>query len=246
MEIIVFIFGIVIGSFLNVCIYRIPKEESIVSMQSHCRDCGTQIKVYDLIPILSYVLLKGKCRNCRVEISYIYPLIELVTGVLFLLIYLTYGFSFLALKYIVLICFLIVISIIDFETNYVYSNTTCLGIILGVIFIVAEAILLKSSFINYLFGGFIGGGLIALIVYTVGGMGEGDIEICALCGIFLGWKYTLIMLFLTFIIGAIISMILIVFKLKNRKDYIPLGPFIFISVIITIFSGLKIWNMYIL
>lgn len=224
--------GIIIGSFLNVCIYRIPLEQSLSFPPSHCTSCGSRIKPYDLIPVLSYIFLKGKCRNCSEKISLRYPSIELITGILFGAIYIEYGLSLLLVKYVVLICFLIVIGMIDFDTTDVYFKTTISGIIVGLGFLIYGCFLILNV-ITYIYGGLLGGGVIAIIILLTHGMGWGDAEICLLVGLFLGFKLTLLMLFLSFVIGGVTGIILILLKKKSRKDYIPFGPFIAVAAIIT-------------
>ncbi|MCB2286433.1 prepilin peptidase [Clostridium algidicarnis] len=241
----IFLLGAIIGSFLNVCIYRIPLGESIAYPPSHCTNCDARLKWYDLIPIFSYLFLKGKCKYCKEKISLKYPSIEFFTATAFLITYINYGLSLYLIKYIILWCFLIVISIIDIKFQDVYAVTTIPGIIIGVIIATIENVIYFTPFWNYLLGGAIAGGVIALIVYITGGMGKGDIEIAALCGVFIGWKYSIIMIFLSFIIGAIIGVILIISKKRSRKDYIAFGPFIALSALFTVFYGSHILNYYV-
>ncbi|QXE21268.1 A24 family peptidase [Clostridium sp. 001] len=243
-SIIVFVFGTIIGSFLNVCIYRIPMEESIVYPPSHCTNCGSRIKWYDLIPIVSYVILKGQCRNCGEKISARYPIIEFTTGLLYTMLYVKFGISIDIVKYIVFISILIVVGMIDLNTTDIYFKTTVVGLISTFIFLVIyyyNGLPIKT----YVYGGIVGGGLLALIILiTKGGMGWGDAEICTVCGLFLGLKLTFLMLFLSFIIGATAGVILILSGKKSRKDYIPFGPFIVLASIITVFCGQNIVNWY--
>ncbi|MDP4143036.1 MAG: prepilin peptidase [Bacillota bacterium] len=243
------ILGLLIGSFLNVCIFRIPKEQSISYPPSHCMKCGNRIKPYDLIPVVSYIFLKGKCRYCGEKISMRYPLVELTTGLLYLAVYINYGLTLNFIKYIVLISILIVIGMIDFDTTDVYSSTTKTGIIFAIIFIIIDYLLtynFQAAIVNYILGGVLGGGLIFLIILATRGkgMGEGDAEICLLCGLFLGLKMTGVMLMLSFILGGVIGIILLITKKKSRKDYIPFGPFIALGCILTIFFGQGILNWY--
>lgn len=244
----IFILGLLIGSFLNVCIYRIPRGESIVFPASHCTRCGNKIKWYDLIPVISYIFLKGKCRDCKDKISLRYPFIELITGAIFLALYIEYNLSFTFFRYIILVTFLIVIGMIDFDTTDVYFSTTLSGIIVGIIIVIVGGVYNQGIFLNailpYIFGAIIGGGSIAIIILITGGMGWGDAEICLLCGIFLGWKLTLVMMFLSFIIGAVVGILLVVSKKKSRKDYIPFGPFIALAGIITIIFGERLFVWY--
>jgi len=240
----IFVIGIIVGSFLNVCIYRIPKGESIAYPPSHCPICGNRIRWYDLIPIVSWVILRGKCRNCEEKISIKYPLIELFTGLFFALAYIEYGLTIYSLKYIILISYLIVIGIIDYNTTDVYSVTTWSGIILGVVFIIINYFM-GLSVKTYIYGGLLSGGIIAAIILLTNGMGWGDAEICLLSGLFLGLANSIVMLLLSFIIGGIVGVMLIITKRKTKKDYIPFGPSISVAAIIVIFMGNKIIDLYI-
>lgn len=241
---IIIIIGLLLGSFFNVCIYRIPREESIAFPPSHCTSCNNKIKAYDLIPLISYIFLKGKCRYCGEKISLRYPAVEIITAALFYLVYLKYGLSFFTIKFIVLVALLIVIGMIDFDTTDVYFSTTLTGIIFGVGFIIA-GYFFNLSIMEFILGGIVAGGFIAVIILITKGMGWGDAEICLMCGLFLGFKLSIVMLFLSFIIGGIAGIGLIASKIKNRKDYIPFGPFIAISSLLTLFFGQYIINYYI-
>lgn len=241
---IVFIFGAVIGSFLNVCIYRIPRGESIAFPPSHCTNCRKKIKWYDLIPIISYIFLKGKCRYCTEKISIRYPMVEFITALLFLASYSIYGLTLDFVKYTTFVSFLIVIGMIDYDTTDVYFSTTLSGIVSGVIFIgILTYNMLPVR--SYIYGGILGGGFLALIILiTKGGMGWGDAEICLMSGLFLGFKLTILMLFLSFIIGSIAGIVLILLGKKSKKDYIPFGPYIALSAILCILAGEKIFSFY--
>jgi len=242
--ILVFIFGTIIGSFLNVCIYRIPKDESILYPPSHCMNCNKKIKAYDMIPVISYMILRGQCRYCGEKIHLRYPILEFITGLLYVLIYINFGMGMEFIKYIVFISIMIVIGMIDFDTTDVYFKTTGTGIIAGIIFL-ALYFYMGLPIKTYVYGGVSAGIFLALIILiTRGGMGWGDVEIALICGLFLGFKYTVLMLFLAFIIGAIIGLVLILLGKKSRKDYIPFGPFIVIASFITVFLGQSILNWY--
>lgn len=239
----VMIIGLIIGSFLNVCIYRIPRGESISYPPSHCIDCGSKIKWYDLIPIFSYILLMGRCRHCGEKVSIRYPIIEFVTGILFLLTYLEYGLSIQFVKYVVLMAILIVVGIIDLNTTDVYFSTSIIGIVSGVIFIFI-GVYYHDDFKQYILGALFGGGLLAAIVFFTKGMGWGDAEICFYSGLFLGIKLTVISVFFSFIFGSIISILLILLKKKGRRDYIAFGPFIALASIFTMFLGNRMLMWY--
>lgn len=244
MAIIIFLFGLIIGSFLNVCIFRIPAGESIAFPPSHCSKCKRNLKPIDLIPVLSYLFLGGKCRYCKTKISIRYPLVELLTGFLYLGVYEYYGISFFMIKYLVLITFLIVISLIDYDTQDVYAVTTYPAILIGIIFALIEKFYFGESILNYILGCLIAAGIIFLISKLTGAMGSGDIEIHAIAGIFLGWKLAIINIFLSFIIGGVWAISEILLRKKKREDYIAFGPAIGISTIILIFFGNIILPMY--
>lgn len=238
-----FILGLLIGSFLNVCIYRIPRGENISYPPSHCTGCGARIKPYDLFPLISYILLGGKCRNCGRGISIRYPLIELLIGLLFLALYFVYGVSFELLKFIIFIPFIVVIGFIDLETTDVYFKTTLSGSIAGIILIITGKFIGYNVW-EYIYGALLGGGVIAIIVLLTRGMGWGDAEICFLCGLFLGLRMTLLMLFISFVFGGIFGAVLLILRKKSRKDYIPFGPFITLAALFCIYFGERILNWY--
>ena len=213
----VVIFGLVIGSFLNVCICRIANEESIAFPPSHCTNCGYELKAKDLIPVLSYIFLGGKCRSCKEKISIQYPIVEILNAILYIAIYLKFGFTLNLFKFCLFASLLIVIGFIDFKTKYVYNSTVVFGVVSGILFAVLEWMETKSIPWNYIAGAFIGFGIIYLIVILTRGMGEGDIDIALICGLFLGIKGILVTLFLAIILGGIVATIILIFKLKERK-----------------------------
>ena len=245
MYFLVLIIGLCIGSFLNVCIYRIPKEESIVFPASHCTSCGHELKFYELIPIVSYIFLRGRCIKCKSKISIKYPLIEILNGLLYLLLFIKYGLSFNFIFYCLLVSLLIVISIIDLESKYVYSSTTIVGVLLAIIYIIIGAYLGEVKILNNLLGGLIGYGIIFLIIILTGGMGEGDADIAGICGLFVGIKGVLVALFLAIILGGIFASIVLLLKIKDRKSEIAFGPYIAIGTLIWILIGQKILTLYV-
>lgn len=240
----VFVIGLILGSFYNVCIYRIPKGESVAFPPSHCTNCSTRLKALDLIPVLSYVFLKGKCRYCKDKISPRYAVIELLTGILFAALYFEYGFSFSFLKYAVLTSFLIVIGMIDYDTTDVYFKTTISGIISGIIFLVL-GYFQGLGVMTFIYGGLVSGLFITIIILLTKGMGWGDVEICFMCGLYLGLSKSFLLLFLSFVVGGLIGGILILTKKKSRKDYIPFGPFIAIAGVLTMLFADKIIGWYV-
>lgn len=240
----IIILGLVIGSFLNVCIHRIPMEESISYPPSHCTSCTHKLKPLDLIPVLSYIFLRGKCRYCNDKISIRYPIIEIVNAILYLFIYLNFGITLITIKYFIMISFAIVIAMIDYDTQFVYSSTTIFGMIMGISFIVIQGIMYKNGVFDFLLGGIIGALIIGAIVFTTKGMGEGDIEIAAIFGLFLGVKGIIVGLFLGIVIGGIAGIIILSLKLKKAKDKIAFGPFIVIGCLISMIWGNRLVEMY--
>lgn len=240
----VVIFGLVIGSFLNVCICRIANEESIAFPPSHCTNCGYELKAKDLIPVLSYIFLGGKCRSCKEKISIKYPIVEILNAILYIAIYLKFGFTLNLFKFCLFASLLIVIGFIDFKTKYVYNSTVVFGVVSGILFAVLEWMETKSIPWNYIAGAFIGFGIIYLIVILTRGMGEGDIDIALICGLFLGIKGILVTLFLAIILGGIVATIILIFKLKERKAEIAFGPYLAIGGIIACLYGSRLIDIY--
>jgi len=243
--------GLAIGSFLNVCVYRIPRGESLLYPASHCPICQTPIKWYDNIPVISYLLLRGRCRKCSSPISLRYPLIEVLTGLLFLL---TFYFSLsslslssflLFIKNLLFISLLIPILFIDLKEQIVpnrFSYTLLAG---GLIFG-----FLTRFFLPAVLGAGIGAGLF-LIILLLGslflkeaGMGMGDVKLAAGIGAFLGWKLALLCFFLSFLLGAVIATILLATHLKGRRDRIPFAPFLVGAGFICLFLGANLIDFY--
>jgi leader peptidase (prepilin peptidase)/N-methyltransferase len=246
--ILIFSLGLIVGSFSNVCIYRIPRNESVIYPTSHCPKCRTKIKPIDNIPLLSYILLKGRCRNCGSKISIQYPVVEFLTGLIYLIIYLIYGLSIQSLVYIILLSALIIIAFIDLQEQIIPDVISLPGIVVGLIL---SFIVPYMSFINSALGALVGGGTILIIawigsiIFKKEAMGGGDVKLTAMIGAFLGWRYTIISLFLGFFIGALVGIILILSKIKSKEDMVPFGPFIVLGSIITLLWGEKILAWYI-
>lgn len=238
-----FLFGSVIGSFLNVCIYRIPKKESIVFPSSHCPACNKKIKPYDNIPIISYILLKGRCRECGEKISFQYPLVEFLNAAGYVIMIWKFGVGINALIYALLYSALIVVTFIDLEHQIIPDRITLPGILIG--FILGAAVL-PVGWLNSLIGLLLGGGLFYLVaVASRGGMGGGDIKLIAMIGAFLGWRYTLLTIFLGALAGAIVGLSLMIFKGKGRKHPVPFGPFLALGAIASLLWGNDIIKWYI-
>ena len=203
------LFGLIIGSFLNVCIYRIPLKKSIITPSSGCPKCGNQINFYDNIPLISYMILFGKCRFCKEPIPLRYPIIELITGLLSLSIFIRYGFSFQYILYFIFSSSLVVITFIDIDHQIIPDPISLPGILLGFLFSLSglNAIGWKDSLIGLLLGG---GSLYLIAVlfkWLTGkdGMGGGDVKLLAMIGAWLGWKSLSFVVLLSSISGIIIG-----------------------------------------
>lgn len=244
-----FIFGSCIGSFLNVCIYRLPNSLSIVSPPSSCPGCQERIRFYDNIPILSYLILRGKCRHCHTTIALRYPLVEIMAGLFAVGVYLKFGLTLQALIMFVLIAALIVITFIDLDHRIIPDVISLPGIPIG---FAASFFLPEISYKASLLGILAGGGSLLLVAWVYSlitkkeGMGGGDIKLLAMIGAFVGWKGVLLTIFLSSAIGTICGLAVMIRSGKNMKLAIPFGPFLAIGCLITIFFGneLIFWYFY--
>ncbi len=240
-SLLVFIYGLLIGSFLNVVIYRLPENKSIVFPGSHCFNCNTRLKVVDLIPVLSWVFTKGKCRYCGEKVSWQYPLVELITAILFLLLFLNFGFSVRFFILLLLISVLIVCSVIDLKYKIIPNKITYPSIIIALIL---SFILNHITFISSFIGILIPGGLLLLLALLYGkGLGMGDVKLVAVIGAVLGWQFTLLGIFIGSFFGAIIGITLMITGVIDRRTRIPFGPLISIGIIISIFYGHDLLNL---
>ncbi len=228
MIIIVMMFGVLIGSFLNVVIYRLPLGESIVFPSSKCTSCNTNLQWYDNIPVLSYIRLKGKCRYCSDKVSIQYPLIEIITGVVFGYLYKRTGLTPELIFQFVLMAILICVVVIDMKHEIIPDQLNVLLLVCGSIFMLTKY---GVGLSDGLYGLLIGGGLLFFIALA-GPMGGGDIKFMAAMGLWLGLFPTILALLIAFILGGIMGVILIVTKVKERKDHIPFGPFLVMGSII--------------
>ena len=245
--IISFIFGAVVGSFLNVCILRIPAEKSIAYPPSHCPKCHSPIKWYDNIPMISYLILMGKCRNCKERISFRYPLIELLTALFSLAAALMFGPTLTYLIYFAFISSLIVITFIDLDHQIIPDIISLPGIPLGFL---ASFIVPEITYKEALIGIVIGGGLLLLVAIAYEfitkkeGMGGGDVKLLAMIGAFLGWKGVLFTIFSGSLVGTIIGVTIMVAQGKDSKYAIPFGPFLSMGALLYLFFGEPIIYWY--
>ncbi len=237
---VVFLFGICVGSFLNVLIYRIPKGEDFVVTPSHCMNCGKRLKFYELVPIFSYIFLRGKCSKCKSRVSVQYPLIEGINGLLWVLIYYNFGFSLEALFVSLLTSALLALSIIDEKTKEIPPVFT---IFIGILSAVRLFFNL-SNWLNLLLGAvcvslFL---LILLLISNGRAIGGGDVKLMAGCGLFLGLESTVLAFFIGCIIGSIVHLIRMRFFGKDRE--LALGPYLSIGVFLCAIWGESIVNWY--
>jgi leader peptidase (prepilin peptidase) / N-methyltransferase len=243
----IFLFGLCIGSFLNVCIYRIPESKSIVFPGSMCPDCGNPINFYDNIPVLSFIILRGKCRNCNEPISLRYPVVELLTGVFAVSVFLKFGAGMEAPVYFLFIATLLVITFIDIDHRIIPDVISLPGIVLFFIASLAiPAISIKDSVIGILAGGGILFVIAELYLRITGkeGMGGGDVKLLAMIGALIGWQGVLFTIFASSLIGTIIGIMFMLVQGKNLKLAIPFGPFLSIGAVVYVFFGNEFINWY--
>lgn len=243
----IFIFGTVLGSFFNVVGYRLPNNESIMFPSSHCPNCNHKLRFYELIPVISYIFLRGKCKKCKKRISIVYPFFELLAGSLFLLTYLSFGLNFDFIIAITLISILIIISISDVRYYIIPDEILITGSILIIIELLIKTILFKntlsSGVIMPLLNG--AGAFAIMYLFKVGGdslfnkesLGGGDIKLMFLIGLVLGFDMAIVDLF----IAAFIALPLSIFSLvKNDSNILPFGPYLSIAAIIILLSHLNL------
>ncbi len=244
----VFMFGLLMGSFINVCIYRLPREESVVFPASHCPSCNQTIRPYDNVPLLSYLLLRGRCRSCRGVIPWRYPLIELLHGLGALFLVGKFGFSLTAAAYGFFMAACVAVIFIDLAHQIIPDEITLLGIGVG---IVASATVLPTGWVDAITGLLLGGGLFYLIamlseiVLKKEGMGGGDIKFIAMIGAFLGWQNMLLTILLASLSGSVVGLIRMRLKGYSRSEPIPFGPFLSVGACFALLWGETISNWYV-
>ena len=243
----IFVLGAVIGSFLNVCIFRVPAGESIVSPPSRCPACGTPLRYCDNVPIVSYLLLRGRCRACGSAISARYPAVEALTGLLFALLLYRFGPLPAVVVYASFVAALIVISFIDLDHQIIPDAISLPGIVVGLLL---SALGYGPPLIDSAVGVLVGGGLLwaVAIGYHAAtgreGMGGGDIKLLAMIGAFLGWQNTLVTLVLGSLGGALIGIGLILVRGDDSRVPIPFGPFLAIGALCALFFGDPLLHWY--
>ena len=252
----IFIFGLVIGCFLTVCISRIPEGQSIISPPSHCTNCGTRLRPLDLVPVFSYIFLRGRCRYCGNNVSAKYPMVELLTAVLFVVLFLKYSFTIDFFASAFISCILICVIFIDYQYKIIPNGLVITGIIGGIALVIYNvfqpvAIYGDGNIFNPLIGVLIGSGSL-LLISIIGGiifktsdaMGMGDIKLLAPIGLFLGWKLTIVCLLSAIILAGIACIILMVLKKIDNKSTFAFGPFIAAGAFIALLFGWSILEFY--
>jgi leader peptidase (prepilin peptidase)/N-methyltransferase len=252
----VFTIGACVGSFLNVCIYRIPREESVVAPRSHCPHCGKMIPWYDNIPQFSFLVLSGRCRNCTGVISVRYFLVELLTAVLFLLVWLHYGLDARTPVYWLMVSGLILGTFVDFEHMIIPDRVTLGGVVAGLVLSPLIPSLhdvsrplesLLAALIGMVVGAGIlwGIGLIGKLILRKDAMGMGDVKLLGGLGALLGWQAVLFTIMVSALLGSCVGVGLILSRNKKWQSRIPYGPYLATAAVIWILWGKQWWNIYI-
>ena len=241
------VLGLFVGSFLNVCIDRLPRGQSIISPPSHCPACNRKLGILDLMPLLSYVWLRGKCRYCRAHIPFRLPLVEGITAILFGFLYWKLGPGLELGMFLVYASLLIIIFFIDLENQLVLDKVTYPGMIIAFVF---SFFLPEPGVRSVLVGGAVGSGVMAMIYIAVflifrrEGLGFGDVKMAALIGLMVGFPLVIEALLLSWISGGVVAAILLAFKIKGRQDMIPSATFMAIAAMVTLLWGQVIYRWY--
>lgn len=241
--ILVFIFGLVVGSFLNVVVFRIDNLKTIWLSRSHCPKCKKTLRWYDMVPFLSYLALGGKCRFCKSKISIQYPLVELFTALFFLLLYLMFGLTLPLFFYLIIFSILMVVFVYDLKFQMVPETFVWAALILALL---GSWYFGNFGFLNMIYGGLIGGGILAFIVIISKEkwMGAGDIKIGAILGILCGYPVVFFGMFLAFLVGAIVGLVYIKIVGKTIKAAIPFAPFLIFAAYFSVIFGAAIVSWY--
>lgn len=236
----IFLYGTIIGSFLNVCIYRLPKKENIVTTRSHCMSCGCRLKCYDFIPLFSWMALGGKCRSCKAKISVQYPVIEAANGILYVIVYLCCGVSVETLLYCLMTSALLALSVIDFRTFEIPAGFNVFIAVLGLVRVLTDL----SDWKEYAIGFFVVSvPLYMIYIATKGrGIGGGDIKLMAVSGLVLGWQRNILAFLLGCIIGSVIHILRM--RLTKAEHVLAMGPYLSIGIYICALWGTQLIRWY--
>ena len=243
-----FIMGLLFGSFANVVILRLPVRQSIVTPRSRCPSCKTMIPWYLNIPVVSWIVLRGRCQKCGVRISFRYPLIELLMAVLFVGLFLKVGYSWLLLEYLIFGFGLVVVSFIDFDHMILPDVFTLSGIVFG---LVGSILNPERSFYSSLLGVLMGGGFLWAVAYIYlalrkeEGMGGGDIKLLAWIGALLGWSAIPFVILVSSVLGSFVGLIFAVRNPRGLRSSLPFGPYLALAALLYIFGGEDLGRWYI-
>lgn len=254
--VVVFIFGIFIGSFLNVCIYRIPLKASVVVGRSHCMSCNKGLKWYELLPLISFILLRGKCGSCKSKISFQYPIVEALNGLFYIAIFYIIGWNgylgfMLNIIYCMVASTLIVLSVIDMRTHTIPNSLSLILFLLGIAFLIIRCIIayneaaLIRGLILYHGIGFIAVSALLLLIYLITqgrAIGGGDIKLMAGAGLLLGWDVVIVAFLLGCILASIIYPIKALYKKSGRV--LAFGPYLSAGIFLALLYGRTIINWY--
>ena len=238
--------GLAVGSFLNVCIYRLPRHESLIWPGSHCTACGRGLSWFENVPLLSYLVLRGRCRSCGAPISSVYPLVELVTPALFVMQYWQLGWQPLLLVRLVFSCAMVVLFVVDLQHRILPNAITVSGVGVGL----ALSIFMEPGWRDAVIGVVVGGGVlfgVAEVYYRLRGeegLGMGDVKMLAMIGAFLGWRLMFVALFLGSILGSIVGIGMLGLGLADSKYALPLGTFLAIGAVAAALSGEPLIGWY--
>ena len=237
---VIFLFGITIGSFLNVCIYRMPRGETVVTTPSHCMTCGHRLRWFELLPLFSYIFLGGRCRSCKSHISPQYPIIEAVNGFLYVLVFAVNGLNVISIIYALFTSALLVLTVIDWRTYEIPISINIFILVLGCLKVVLDL----NNFFDYLIGFFIVSGFL-LILYTITkgrAIGGGDIKLMAVAGLLLGWQ----LIILSFFIGCVLGSVLHVIRMKvaGADRMLAMGPYLSAGLFIAMLWGDSLISWY--
>ena len=229
----IFLFGIVIGSFLNVCMYRIPKKQTVVWERSHCMSCGSFLKWYDMIPVVSWVILRGRCRKCRASISKQYPLVELGNGLLYLMIFWVHGLEFESVLYCLLASALLVLSVIDWKTYEIPFGINVYIGLLGILHVASD----YRNWVDYVLGFFVVSAVLEILLLASRGraIGGGDVKLMAAAGLLLGWERIILAFLLGCVLGSVIHLIRM--KVSKAEHVLAMGPYLSMGILIAALWG---------
>ena len=240
------LFGLVIGSFLNVCIYRLPRDQSIVWPASRCTSCGREISWFENVPVVSYAILRGRCRTCGDRISLMYPLIEVVTAGVFVAVAAAFGVSWLLPIRLLFGCAMIVLLVIDLQHQILPNEITLPGIVVGLV----ASLVAEPGWRDALIGALAGGGLLSLVAWGYErirhqeGLGFGDVKMLAMIGAFLGWKLMLLTLVGASLLGSLTAGVLMLAGRADWQSKLPLGTFLAIAAVPVSLVGNTVVNWY--